>query len=130
MNIAKGYKNCHTGFPSFTFTFTSIQRVNTGLFYKSNSIRVMDRWFINNTMEQSIVPPCVTLVDQVCSKRQFLYKFICCLANMAAHHTSRNINTIVCACQVLVEWEGFIFCLVLWNSSECVFVVFSMATTK
>jgi len=26
-----------------------------------------------------------------------------------ANNTSRYINTMVCACQFLVEWEGFIF---------------------
>ena len=44
------------------------------------------------------------------------------------YHTSRYINTIVCACQVLVQWEWLIFCHYLWNTCYHGFAVFSMAT--
>ena len=33
-----------------------------------------------------------------------------------ANNTSRYINTMVCACQFLVEWDGFIFAHYLWNT--------------
>jgi len=41
-----------------------------------------------------------------------------------ANNTSRHINTMVCACQFLVEWEGFIFAQYLWNTWHHWFVVF------
>ena len=31
--------------------FTGIQRVKTGLFYKSNSVSFMNRWFIDDVIE-------------------------------------------------------------------------------
>jgi len=49
-----------------------------------------------------------------------------------ANNTSRYINTMVCACQFLVEWEGWkvIFTHYLRNTWHHWFVVFSIVITK
>ena len=47
-----------------------------------------------------------------------------------ANNTSRYINAMVCACQFLVGWEGFIFAQYLWNTGHHWLVVLSMVTTK
>ena len=53
------------------------------------------------------------------------------LADMSfmAYHASRYINTILCACQLLVQRERFSFSH-LWSARYHWFVMFSMATTK
>jgi len=59
-------------------------------------------------------------------------KFVLGLPDMlfVTNSTSRYINTMVCACQFLVEREGFIFAHYLWNRGHHWFVVLSTVTTK
>jgi len=59
-------------------------------------------------------------------------KFVTSLANILSmtYHTCRYINAIVCASQVLFQWESFIFCHGFETYSAMDLLSFSMATTK
>ena len=122
--------------------FADIQGVKNWLFNKSDDVSFMYRWFIYVTMKQSIAPrQGHFLIFVIFAIRSVLItavhwpslgKFILGLSEILfmTQHTSRYINTIVCACQVLVQWKGFCFAHYLWNTRYHWFVVFPIATTK
>ena len=100
------------------------------LFNKSNGVNLMCRRFIYFSMELWKVPwqghfIFVIFIDYTTGsvlitavRWPSLGKFVFGLTEIlfVANHTSRYTNTIVCACQFLVEWEGFSFAHCLWNA--------------
>ena len=89
-----------------TLIFAGIQRVKTGLFYKSSSQSLIDSWFMYYVMEHWIIPRrnyLVAVIHDICffpitwMRCPFYGKFVYCLANilLMAYHTSRHITRIV-----------------------------------
>jgi len=123
-----------------TFVFTLIQRVKAGLFGKSSSASFMYRWFIYDAMEywSAAIRPfgLCNFYNLVCSNycgAMIISWKICLFGQHTVHGLSQKSlhkYTIVCACQVLVQWERLIFSHYLWNTWYHGFVVLSMATTK
>ena len=124
--------------------FTDIQRKQIRLFNKTNGVSFMYRWFIYVTMEHWIVPRqghfifvifinfTIGSVPISALRWPSLGKIVLGFIDIlfVAYQTCRYTYTIICACQVLVEWEGFSFAHYLWNTRHHWFVVFSMVTTK
>ena len=101
-----------------SFIFTGIQRIKPGLFYKSNSASFTNRCFINDAMEHWKSPRKghlvfvifrISLVLITAVRWQSRGKYNCTLVNIlyVIYHASRYINTIVRACQFLVQREFF-----------------------
>jgi len=109
-------------------TFAHIQTAKTGLFGKSNSVSFMFRRFVYNAMEHWIVPRQGHFISSFLQSGSFQIittalqwpfrgKFVHGLVDMlfTAYHTSRYMNTTVCACPVLVQRERFSFSHHLWT---------------
>ena len=117
------------------FFFTSIHSVKTGCFYKSNSESFINMWLIYDVMKYwrvlrynhlVVVIPDIWFVPITWTRWPFCGKCVNYLAIvlLIACQTNRYINTKVSTCQVLVQWEIFIFCHYLWNTWDYGFVVF------
>jgi len=72
----------------------------------------------------------VRFVPIIAVRRPSRGNFIGILTNILfmAYHTSRYIDAIACAGQILVQWESFIFCHYLRSTWYHALDVFSMAT--
>ena len=123
--------------------FTEIQRKGITLFNKNNGVNLMYRRFIYVSMELwkalpqghfifvifnnfTIESVPITVVRWL-SRGKFVLGLTYILF---VNNTSRYINTMVCACHFLVEWEGFSFAHYLWNTWHHWFVVFPIVTAK
>jgi len=116
-------------------TFAVTQRVKRRLFNKGNGVSFIYRWFICDNMEHWIVPwqghfifAIFTIWSVPITVVQWpsLGKFVHGLVHVLfmTYHTSRYMNTIVCADQVLFQWVGFSFAHYLWNTWYHYFLCF------
>jgi len=106
--------------------FTEIQRKGIRFFNKSNDVSLTYRRFIyvchGNLKSAATRPLCLFYFHQFrnwvcsnyCGAMTISWKICSWFARYIVRGTSRYINTMVCACQFLVEWEGFIFAHYLW----------------
>ena len=124
--------------------FTDVQRKGIRLLNKSNAVIFMYPWFVYVTTELwkvsrqghfifvIFINLTIGSVPITAMRWPSRGEFFLGLPEIlfVANHTSREINAIICACQLLVEWEGYSFAHYLWNTWHHWFVVFLIVTTK